>query len=128
MSKSNLLSNVLKPYFRANIGNCLHKGQQMDIQENELFIKYCRPPFGSIQSCTEVKIDSSVPKSVRMLRIAPIWATQDEYKTAHRNQNETLSLVKSQILKPYFFGGLTIYLEKGETLIIAGREFFVNEC
>lgn len=69
-----------------------------------------------------------MPKSVRMIRIAPIWQTSEELKNAQSNHNETLNLVRSQILKPYFFGGLMTYLEKGETLIIAGREFFVNEC
>ena len=128
MSKSILLQNILKPYFRSNIGNCLHKGQQLDIQDNEFYVKYNRPFFGSVQNCTEVKMDSSVPKSVRMLRIAPIWDTSEELKKAQRSNNDILSLVKNQILKPYFFGGLMIYLEKGETLIIAGREFFVNEC
>ena len=39
-----------------------------------------------------------------------------------------MNLIRQVILKPYFFGGLKVYLEKGETLIIAGREFFVNEC
>ena len=82
MSKSILLQNILKPYFRSNIGNCLHKGQQLDIQDNEFFVKYNRPFFGSVQNCTEVKMDSSVPKSVRMLRIAPIWDTSEELKKA----------------------------------------------
>lgn len=32
------------------------------------------------------------------------------------------------MLEPYFFGGSMCYLEKGETIKIAGHEFFINEC
>jgi len=39
-----------------------------------------------------------------------------------------MKLVKSQVLEPYFFGGSMCYLEKGETIKIAGHEFFINEC
>ena len=37
-------------------------------------------------------------------------------------------MIKSEILEPYFFGGPMCYLEKGETIMIAGKEFFINEC
>ena len=50
------------------------------------------------------------------------------FAAASRKSNETIKLIKSQILQPYFFGGLMCYLEKGETIKIAGHEFFVNEC
>jgi hypothetical protein len=63
-----------------------------------------------------------------MIRIAPIWSTQAELTNAQRRQQETIALVKSQILAPFFFGGLLCYVEKGEMIKIAGRDFFVNEC
>lgn len=100
----------------------------MEIGDHEFFIKYCRPQFGSINNGTEVKIDSSMPKSIRVARIAPIWNTQEEFNQANQNRRETTSLINQQVLKPYFFCGLMCYLEKGETLKIAGKEFFVNDC
>ena len=75
MSKNYLLQSVLKPYFSNSIGSCLFKGQVFEIQDNEFFVKYCRPFFGAISNGTEVKMDSSMPKSVRIVRVAPIWPT-----------------------------------------------------
>jgi hypothetical protein len=38
-------------------------------------------------------------------------------------------MLQEQILVPYYQNsGLTCFLEKGETLRIASREFFVNDC
>ena len=128
MTKNELLQTVLKPYFSQNIGSCLFKGQVFEIQEHEFFVKYCRPFFGAISNGTEVKMDSSMPKSVRVVRVAPIWATQEAYTEASKNCPETISLIKTQILEPHFLGGLTCYLEKGETIKVAGHEFFINEC
>ena len=128
MSKSELLQSVLKPYFSNSIGSCLFKGQVFEIQDNEFFVKYCRPFFGAISNGTEVKMDSSMPKSVRIVRVAPIWPTQEAFNIANRKANESIKLIKSQILEPHFFGGLMCYLEKGETIKIAGHEFFINEC
>lgn len=73
-------------------------------------------------------MDSSTTKTVRMLRIAPIWLTQSEFRNANKNIDETTNLIESQLITPFFFGGIMIHVEKGETLKIAGREFFVNEC
>ena len=39
-----------------------------------------------------------------------------------------MKLIKSQVLDPYFYGGSMCYIEKGETIKIAGHEFFINEC
>ena len=128
MSKNELLRNVLKPFFSGSIGSCLFKGQVIEIQEHEFFVKYCRPFFGAISNGTEVKMDSSMPKAVRVVRVAPIWPTQEAFNTASRKANETIKLVRNEILQPYFFGGLSCYLEKGETIKIAGHEFFINEC
>ena len=65
-------------------------------------------------------MDSSMPKSVRIVRVAPIWPTQEAFTAANRKASETIKLIKSQILQPHFFGGLMCYLEKGETIVIAG--------
>jgi hypothetical protein len=128
MCKNELLSRVLKPYFANNIGSCLFKGQVFEIQDQEFFVKYCRPFFGAISNGTEVKIDSNMPKSVRVVRVAPIWATQHAFQAASAKASETTKLIKTQILQPYFFGGAVCYLEKGETIKIAEHEFFINEC
>ena len=106
----------------------MHKNQVIEIKDNEFFVKYCRPQFGAINNGTEVKIDSSMPKSIRVLRIAPIWNSDEEFNQANQNRKQTISLLNAEILKPFFFCGLMCYLEKGETLKIAGKEFFVNDC
>jgi hypothetical protein len=31
-------------------------------------------------------------------------------------------------MEPYFFSGLTRYIEKGENIMINDQEFFVNDC
>lgn len=128
MSRHELLQTVLQPFFSSNIGTCLFKSQVIEINDQEFYVKYCRPYFGSISNGTEVKMDSSMPKSVRIVRVAPIWPTLEAFSAANSNQEETITLLREQILRPYFFGGLMCYLEKGETLKIAGREFFINEC
>ena len=98
MSKSELLSTVLKPFFSSHIGTCLFKGQVFEIQEHEFFVKYCRPYFGAISNGTEVKMDSSMPKSVRIVRVAPIWPTQEAFQVASRACCETTKLIKTEIL------------------------------
>ena len=97
MSKSELLQSVLKPYFSNSIGSCLFKGQVFEIQDNEFFVKYCRPFFGAISNGTEVKMDSSMPKSVRIVRVAPIWPTQEAFNIANRKTNESIKLDKNPI-------------------------------
>lgn len=47
---------------------------------------------------------------------------------ANRKVNDTIKLIRYQVLQPYFFGGHMCHLEKGETIKIAGHEFFINEC
>lgn len=100
----------------------------LDIDGREFFVKYARPHFGAITNGTEVKINQNMPKNIRTVRIAPIWPTNEEFKQAQANKDETKQLLKTEILMPYFFCGLMCYLEKGETLKIAGKEFFINDC
>ena len=128
MPKQELLQSVLKPYFSNNSGNCLFKAQVFEIHEQEFFVKYSRPFFGVISNGTEVKMDSSMPKSVRVVRVAPIWPTKEAFTFASRQTEETIKLIKKEILTPYFFGGSMCYIEKGETIKIAEHEFFINEC
>ena len=91
-------------------------------------MKYCRPFFGVISNGTEVKMDSSMPKSVRVVRVAPIWPTKEAFAFASRQSEESIRLIKQEILHPYFFSGSMCYIEKGETIKIAGHDFFINEC
>jgi hypothetical protein len=51
----------------------IHKNQIIEIDEYEFYVKYSRPFFGKISNGTEVKIDSTTPKKIQVLRIAPIW-------------------------------------------------------
>ena len=51
----------------------LHKNMTIEIDEYEFYIKYSRPFFGKIEANTEIKIESSTPKHITILRIAPIW-------------------------------------------------------
>ena len=37
-------------------------------------------------------------------------------------------MFKNHVLKPYFFSGLMIYVEKGDSITIAGKEFFINDA
>lgn len=85
-SRSLLLQNVLKPYFDRNISHCLHKNQVLEIDDQEFFIKYSRPFFGAISNGTEVKIDSSMPKHLQVIRLATIWDTDADYNEAVANK------------------------------------------
>lgn len=69
-----------------------------------------------------------MPKHLQVIRLATIWDTDAEYNEAAANKEQTFEMTKSQFINPYFFSGLMCYVEKGETLIIANREFFVNDC
>lgn len=79
------MENTVKPYFEDNIGLELHKGMVIEIDDYEFYIKYARPFFGKIQSGTEIKIDSSTPKQVQSIRIAPIWDTEAKLNEAAMN-------------------------------------------
>lgn len=49
-----------------------------------------------------MNIDAAVPKSIRMVRVAPIWARQDEYEHACKEKVQVLRFLREQILVPYF--------------------------
>ena len=57
-SRSILMDSLIKPYFKANMGMCVHKNQILDIGDHEFYIRYSRPFFGRVCSGTEVKIES----------------------------------------------------------------------
>lgn len=78
-SRAEIMDKTVKPYFDANINAYLYKNMVVQIEDLEFYIKYCRPFFGRIDQTTEVKIESSVPKDVVSVRIAPIWETEEMY-------------------------------------------------
>jgi hypothetical protein len=79
------MENTVKPYFENNIGLELHKGMVIEIDDYEFYIKYARPFFGKVQTGTEIKIDSSAPKQVTSVRIAPIWESDEKLGEASIN-------------------------------------------
>lgn len=81
-------------------------------------MKYARPFFGKVSNGTEVKIDSSTPKRVQVLRIAPIWETDMKQDEIARLKANSLEYLKKAYLAPYFFCGFMCYVEKGETIVI----------
>ena len=114
ISKQWLLDNVLQPFFQKN----LFKNQVVKIdEEHEFFIRYCRPFFGKIQLGTNVKIDTSVPKTIINLRVAPIWATQAEYDHACQNRQLVSNYLLTDVLSSFLKNGLLqTYIEKKEIL------------
>lgn len=78
---------------------------------------------------TNVKIDTSVPKAIINLRVAPIWATQAEYDHACQNRQLVSNYLLADVLAPFLKNGLLqTYIEKGETLDIMSNHFFINDC
>lgn len=69
------MENNIRPYFQSNLEMYIHKNQVLEIDDYEFYVKYSRPFFGKISNGTEVKIESTIPKEVQILRIAPIWDT-----------------------------------------------------
>ena len=57
------------------------------INDYEFYVKYARPFFGKVSNGTEVKIDSSTPKRIQVLRIAPIWETDLKQEETLRNKS-----------------------------------------
>lgn len=72
------MENIVKPYFEQHINMNIHKNQIIEIDDYEFYVKYSRPFFGKICNGTEVKIDSTTPKKVQILRVAPIWKTDEK--------------------------------------------------
>jgi hypothetical protein len=58
VSRTLLMENSVRPYFEANIDANLHKNMVIEIEDQEFYVKYCRPFFGRIAEGTEIKIDS----------------------------------------------------------------------
>ena len=67
------MENTIRPFFNNHNDMHIHKNQIIEIDDYEFFVKYSRPFFGLITPNTEIKIDSSTPKQVQLLRVAPIW-------------------------------------------------------
>ena len=57
-SRSILMESLIKPYFKQNMGMCVHKNQILEIGEYEFYIRYARPFFGRVCNGTEIKIES----------------------------------------------------------------------
>lgn len=122
------MENVIKPFVEANPDFYVHKNQILEFEDYEFYVKYSRPFFGKVSPQTDIKIDSSTPKPIQVLRIAPIWEKENEYERANSHKNETYDYLKQTYLHPYFYCGFMCYVEKGETIMIDKQEFFVNDC
>lgn len=82
-------------------------------------MKYARPFFGKVDlNSTDIKIDSSTPKPLQVIRIAPIWQTDKQYEVANAKKSETFDHIKRNYLHPFFFCGFMCYVERGETIKI----------
>ena len=76
----------------------------------------------------EIKIESSVPKQIQIIKLAPLWKSQEELDLVLQNQESKLGELMNYTVEPYFLTGIIRYLEKGETIQIRQQEFFVNDC
>ena len=75
-SRTAIFETAIKPHLEENPNFYIHKNQILEFDEYEFYVKYARPLFGKIDlATTDIKIDSSTPKPVQVLRIAPIWNT-----------------------------------------------------
>jgi hypothetical protein len=70
------MDQIIKPFLEANPEFYVHKNQILEFEDYEFYVKYSRPFFGKVNLTTDIKIDSSTPKAVQILRIAPIWDTE----------------------------------------------------
>jgi len=127
-SRTVIMENVVKPYFEQRLDCHIHKNMTIEIDDYEFYVKYSRPFFGKISEGTEIKIDSSVPKNVQVLRIAPIWDTEEKFEESVRNLQAAQDYLRDRYLLPYFYCGFMCFVEKGETILIDNQEFFVNDC
>ena len=61
----------------------VHNNQVLEFDDYKFYDKYSRPFFGKIDlGNTDIKIDSSTPRPVKVLRIAPIWNSNAEFEKA----------------------------------------------
>lgn len=68
------MDTAIKPFLQANPDFYVHKNQILEFEDYEFYVKYSRPFFGRVDiTSSEIKIDSSTPKAVQIMRIAPIW-------------------------------------------------------
>lgn len=75
-SRTAIFEAAIKPFLQENPDFYVHKNQVLEFEEYEFYVKYARPLFGRIDlENTDIKIDSSTPKQVQTVRIAPLWAT-----------------------------------------------------
>jgi hypothetical protein len=67
----------------------VHKNQVLEFEDYEFYVKYSRPFYGKIElNNTDIKIDSSTPKPVQVLRIAPLWDTDAQFEKANQKKEE----------------------------------------
>ncbi len=122
------MENVIKPYFEGHLDMHIHRMMTIEIEDQEFYVKYARPFFGKVSNGTQVKIDSGAPKRLQSIRIAPIWESDTEQHESEKNRSATAVYLKKHYLEPYFLGSFMCFVEKGETIMIGNREFFVNDC
>ncbi len=128
-SRTAIFETAIKPFLEANPDFHVHKNQILEFEDYEFYVKYARPFFGKVDlASTDIKIDSSTPKPVQVLRIAPIWQTDEQYERASSRKRETFEYIKQTYLNPFFFCGFMCYVERGETIKIDDQEFFLNDC
>ena len=128
-SRTAIMDTAIRPFLESNPDFYVHKNQILEFEEYEFYVKYARPFFGRVDhQTTEIKIESSTPKAVQVMRIAPIWEDDTAHERANTHKQETFEYLKQNYLHPYFYCGFMCYVEKGETIIIDNQEFFVNDC
>ena len=127
-SRTAIFETAIKPFLEANPDYYVHKNQVLEFEDYEFYVKYSRPFFGRVDpNSTEIKIESSTPKPIQVMRVAPIWATDAKHEQANERKQETFENLKINYLNPYFYCGFMCYVEKGETILIDNQEFFVND-
>jgi hypothetical protein len=112
------LETAIKPFLDSNPEFYVHKNQILEFEDYEFYVKYSRPFFGRMTPTTEIKIDSSTTKAVQILRIAPIWESDQKQEEASSNRASVFETLKNTYLNPYFYCGFMCFVEKGETILI----------
>ena len=94
-SRTAIIDTVIKPFLEANPEFYVHKNQIIEFEDYEFYVKYSRPFFGRVDhSSTEIKIDSSTPKPIQVMRIAPIWEDDSKHEHANSHKESTFEFLK----------------------------------
>ncbi len=65
-----------------------------------------------------IKIESSLPQSIEVLKLAPIWSGNSDLDRILSKKDHYLSKLLNRYVHPYFLGGILRYVEKGENLVL----------